>query len=441
MKCPNCKSELLDDALYCAQCGMKIERCKQCNNILQADAHYCSYCGTPVNNQKSDYQPINSEYTNRLGGYYQKSDEQISNEYTNRLGGYYKPLNETYKETVIKEETVNFNEINTDKKVNKKVIILSVIALVVSTALAGSYLLKTGGVNPFSPDNKVETSVLKISGDTDQYAYIGNINQGGHATLYKDRLYVCNDEGHLVSMSRLFDDRKTLTDYKVEYVQIIDDIIYFVNDKMQICTMDINGGNQSVIVNKEAYYVQVIGSKIYYQSDDEGERLHVFDLKTLEDKELNQRVTYEMNITDDKIYYSSTDGIYCIGINGMGEEKLSSDRGHSLILKDNKLYYSTTNYESKAIDLKTKTSEKIIDEKSSLLNMTSDYIFCYSVTGLNKYDVKTKECTDVYSGNINFVEVVGDVLIITDNSNHRIVMDFNGKNQQRLFLSNEQNFV
>ena len=61
MKCPKCNKEIVDDSLYCSECGMKIERCKNCNAVLQDGAHYCSYCGTPVNNQKSEYQPINNE--------------------------------------------------------------------------------------------------------------------------------------------------------------------------------------------------------------------------------------------------------------------------------------------------------------------------------------------------------------------------------------------
>ena len=441
MKCPNCKNEILDESLYCAHCGVKIERCKHCDNVLQSGAHYCSYCGTPVS--ESNYQPLNEQYSNRLGGYYSGTQQQSNqSEYTNRLGGYYQPINETYKEEYV-QETVDFKDIQTSKKVNKKVIILSVLALIVSTALAGVYLSKTAGINPFLPnDNQtITSSTLKVNGENDPYAYIGNINQGGHAFLYKDRIYVCDDNGYLVSMSTSFDDRITLTNHKVEYVSVVDDIIYYVNENMQICSMDIKGNHQAVIVEKEAYYVQVVDKKIYYQSDDDGERLYVFDLVTLENKEINQRVTYEMNITDDKIYYSSTDGIYCIGIDGKGEEKLSSDIGRSLIFKDNKLYYSTTDYETKVLDLNTKTSISLVNERSSLLNMTNDYIFYYSLSGLKKYDVKTKESTVIYTGNLNFLEIVGNVLIITDSDDHRIVMDFNGNNQQRLFLENDQNFV
>ena len=75
------------------------------------------------------------------------------------------------------------------------------------------------------------------------------------------------------------------------------------------------------------------------------------------------------------------------------------------------------------------------------MNMTNDYIFYYSMNGLKKYDMKTKESTIIYKGNLNFVEIIGDVLIITGSDNHRLVIDFNGSSPQRLFFKNEQNFV
>lgn len=424
MKCPKCYSEISDDAAFCSNCGTKIEKCKQCGNVLMPGANYCSYCGVALHERKSEYQPINTEYQNRLGGYYQ-------------------PLSDVYKnEHEYNEEHIEFNDIPTHKKVNKRVIIFSVIALIVSTALAGGYLLKTADMNPFVPDGgSINTEVLKLNGGNDPYATIGNINQGGHATIYKDRLYVCDDEGRLVSMSASFDDRKVLTDHKVEYVSIVNDVIYYVNQDMKICSMDLNGNNQCVIVDWAAYYVNVVGDKIYYQSDRDGERLYLYDLKTLEHKELNQRVTYNINVSDDKIYYTSTDGIYCIGKDGQGEEKLSGDKGYSMILRENKLYYSTSSYETKVLDLNTKTSYSLFNERNSFLNMTTDYIFYYTASGVIRYDISTKETKNIYTGDLDFFEVVGNVIIVTDTDGHRMIMDLNGTNQQRLFLTSEQNFV
>ena len=96
---------------------------------------------------------------------------------------------------------------------------------------------------------------------------------------------------------------------------------------------------------------------------------------------------------------------------------------------------------TKVLDLNTKTSEILFNERSSLMNMTNDYIFYYSMSGLKKYDIKTKESTLIYKGDLKFLEVVGDVLIVTDNNNYRYVMDFKGNYMQRLFLKNDQNFV
>ena len=60
----------------------------------------------------------------------------------------------------------------------------------------------------------------------------------------------------------------------------------------------------------------------------------------------------------------------------------------------------------------------------------------------DKLSDRNKQIIDDYiHKDINFAEIAGNVLIVTDADGHRIVMDFNGNNQQRLFLSNEQNFV
>ena len=187
MKCPKCQSELVEGALYCSSCGMKIERCQHCQNVLLPNANYCSHCGKAVNTTKTQYQPIHGEYQNRLGGYYQPlSDSQAYQ-----------------KETVVKED-VDFKNIPADKKVNKRIIVLSVIALIVSTALAWGYLLKTENIDPFIPGDSATSDPIKIKSENDPYATIGNTNQGGHVTVYKNRLYVCDDDGRLVSMSTSF---------------------------------------------------------------------------------------------------------------------------------------------------------------------------------------------------------------------------------------------
>lgn len=47
--CPQCHQMNLDQARFCAGCGVELEReCYTCHRIVPADARYCPYCGAPV---------------------------------------------------------------------------------------------------------------------------------------------------------------------------------------------------------------------------------------------------------------------------------------------------------------------------------------------------------------------------------------------------------
>lgn len=51
MLCKKCGKENLDDALYCATCGARIEvenTCPSCGKVIQEDSVYCNYCGAKV---------------------------------------------------------------------------------------------------------------------------------------------------------------------------------------------------------------------------------------------------------------------------------------------------------------------------------------------------------------------------------------------------------
>lgn len=59
-KCPRCGADVPNDALFCSNCGLKIERaqsvqrrqmfCLNCGAKLADGARFCVVCGTPVGN-------------------------------------------------------------------------------------------------------------------------------------------------------------------------------------------------------------------------------------------------------------------------------------------------------------------------------------------------------------------------------------------------------
>ena len=64
-KCVYCGAPLDDDALFCANCGKKIEaqgkRCQQCGAEVEADSLFCARCGFRLDGQPSDIPTFEEE--------------------------------------------------------------------------------------------------------------------------------------------------------------------------------------------------------------------------------------------------------------------------------------------------------------------------------------------------------------------------------------------
>ena len=67
---------------------------------------------------------------------------------------------------------------------------------------------------------------------------------------------------------------------------------------------------------------------------------------------------------------------------------------------------------------------------------------------INRYDIKSnKLTTGLYSGNVSGVFVIGDKLIlntvssISDKNNYKVIMDFSGDHQRRLFLNDSGEYI
>lgn len=427
MICPRCHTEMNDDVNYCPHCGMKIEKCPACHQPIINGAKFCSHCGTSL---------------------YAKQAES-------HIGGYYEPLQHNeYTETKTEfKDSTDFKDIPVNKKVNKKVIIIAVAILLVLSGVSYAYIYHGPKLNKNTTDTDVvkPNEPLVVGESTSWTSFTGNINQEGNVFKTEDKIFMLDDNEHLVSMDLKLENRVTLVNDECHYINVVGDMIYYTNDDDLLCSMTVEGKDQKVIFDQEVYYMIVKGDKIYYQLDDnKKEHIYVYDLTTNEQTELNDRKSYNLNVLDDKIYYSSSDGIYSIGIDGQGEEKLMSGKVANLIYQDGKLYYNEIEFDLPRIvayDIESKKTEVIINKKSGLLNITSEYLF-YLSSDLNvvRYDLKTKENKNIYAGNVEYGFVVGDKLILYTKSlynddEYQVIMDFSGENQQRLFAASNGTFV
>lgn len=417
MFCPRCQTEIQDDMSFCPQCGMKINKCPHCHQPVVPGASYCAYCGSEL----------------------EKAPQS-------RLDGYYQPLDDTYQKTQQTSYT-SIHDVPVNKHVNKPLIMI--ITMVVALLMAGSYIYIYHGpqMTYKQEETELKKEEIEVSTSTKNPSIIGNTNQGGFVYQSQDKIYMCDDNGYIVSMDKKFENRQTLVREKCENIIVVENVIYYTNENHAICQISIDGKDQKVLLNQAVYYLNYKDHKLYYQLDEEGkENIYVYDLKTNQQTQLNDRQSYCLNILDDCIYYTSHDGIYKMGLDGKGEEKILEGDVNSLIYHDGKLYY-TLQYRIMSYDLKTQKSETVIEEMGLLLNMTDTDIFYYSrKNDVKRYHMETKESTTVYSGNIKFLSVVGDKLLIEtlDNFNktsYKVIMEVNGDHQQRLFISQKGDFV
>ena len=57
MKCSKCNAEIDDSAIFCPECGSKIEKtafCANCGAKLETGAVFCSNCGEKISHQSND---------------------------------------------------------------------------------------------------------------------------------------------------------------------------------------------------------------------------------------------------------------------------------------------------------------------------------------------------------------------------------------------------
>ncbi len=421
MLCPRCKNEISEEMNFCPHCGMKTEKCPVCHQIIIPGDRYCSHCGTNLNTQQS-----------------------------NQFEGYYQPLND-YDQPVQNKQDTYFRNIHANRQINKKVIMISVVALIFVTVVSYAYIYYGPSISNLIKGNTSQQQLtiesISINGDNTYSTYISNINQNGEVFQDGDKIYMCNNQGYLVCMDRNLENQEVIIDEVCQYVTVVDDTIYYVNEDMQICSSSLDGQTRTVLLDVAAYYVVVKDGKIYYQSDGDSETIYVYDLSTNENQKLNDRRSYNLNVMDDVIYYSGTDGIYKIGIDGQGDEKIISDTGVGLVYQDDILYSISNDGVLSSYDIQTGQTQQIVEDCYMLIGITNQYLFYYDQSySLVRYDLTSQEFDSIYSGYITAGYIVGDKLVLStfgqyQSSEYKIIMDFDGSNQQRIFVENDSNFV
>lgn len=430
MKCPRCHSEISEGAQFCSNCGMKVEICPFCHQIVIPGAKYCSSCGQSLQKAEPEY-----------------------------VGGYYEPIDFSKNETSHDENQTSFEEIPNTKKLNKRVIIISVATLVIVSVLSFVYLTVKPSLTDLIDSSQstntpaITNGTMSIASSTSFATHIGNINQKG--TVYQDdkQIYMCDDNGQLIVMDSKLENQKVLVNEECQYINVTKDEIYYVDSSYHLHRIKKDGTNSEMVIDKAVYYVVVKDDKIYYQSDSDSEHLYVYDIETKKESQLNNQSAYNINVTDDCLYYSSDDGIYKTGLDGKGEEKIVDGTILNMIYQDKKIYYFKDDEDGTGslceYDIESQKTNEISHSAYSFYNITNDYLFYLNSQGqLQKYNFKNKSETTIFSGNVIDAQIIGDKLVITTKSNgygnretYQVLMDFDGDQQQRLFAKSSGSYI
>jgi len=375
MKCKQCGTELPEDAVFCANCGSKVEAPAQ--EAPKAEEKPAEEA------PKAEEKPAEEA---------PKSEEKPAEEVPKAEE---KPTEEASKaeeaapavQSVPQEQPQATGAAAPAKKSKILPIILIAVAAVAALILAvvgikalmGSKKSGTSTVvayvsrktlcimlDPTVKDPKViEVCDIDIE-DEDYYGYYVPDNLVRWSDDEKT-LYFFNDVEDgcgtfcKVAVSKLGKDKSknegkvVEIDDKVQLgsLRFLDDgrIAYLTSkDKLMIYN-----GKESVEVEKDVYSVRLVdggkGLLMLLDEDEHGNYTLVYADSKLETTEIDDGVSYIQNVTDDKVYYSSVDeetwtySLLVAGFDGKGDEEICEDYDYVGTFTDNGFYY-TENIES-----------------------------------------------------------------------------------------------
>lgn len=418
MICPKCHNEISDDSRFCSQCGAKLKKCSNCGEVNLNEARFCHHCGTAFPEtmaqsyqQAQTYTPLSQPET-PLGepGSYQPLD-------ANR---YQEPVQEVVPEEV-------------SHKPHWKIIIIAVVALALITSGSYYYLTHSQKLNATASTSGTYNKATFTALATSKIEKESNLMNLGTADSDGTHVYMTNDSGYLVQLTKSFTDEKVLVSEKVNYINVVGDTIYYTNSSYYLCSIKTDGSDAKTLLKSRCFYLTYNSQdkKIYYQSDSDNESLYVYDLASASSQKLLDQHVYNLSIADSKIYFTSKDGIYAYDLTSKKAEKLvestTSQPVSGAIYKDGYVYY-VKYYSLMRYSVSTKKSETIVSASSTMIYsflMSDKAIYFYGASGsVYRIDLTSKEIKTIYEGGLSSstdFQVLGDQLLVKSSSHWKCV--------------------
>ena len=401
MKCPYCKNEIDQGSNFCPFCGKKlINQCPNCHQPLSPNDQFCPNCGTPI-----------KKVSSKDNGYYVPLDQENQTNNNNNFQQYYDDI----------PDQGNFSK----KKINWRPIIIGL--LVILLLFGGSYYYlstNTSNLTDILTQDETETDEeesLSSASDNDFITYTGNVNLEGLAQKDGDMVYMTNNSGYLVSFDASFQTSTVLLEEEVHYITPYEDVIYFADANYYLCSINKDGTNKQTLLEQAVYYIILKDDKLYYQLDPDSETIYVYDIDSGESTKINDSRSYFLNVTDQYIYYESTDGAYRIDLDGSDDTKIIDGDTYYLTYDDGKLYYIDSSYILNIYDIENNSVEQKSDLTFGSFIKSGDTIYAYTSSGIVAYDLTSDEYTVLYSSSIETFQVIGDYVLVNDGSSWTLI--------------------
>lgn len=354
----------------------EIRRCRKCGARLLEHEKCCPVCGTRVMQSSSEFD---------FDAFFEQSDEEELHFESEQEKNYWK---------------------------NKWIWITVAILVVVTTFMQRSLI--NDPIALADTTNKVANHDVSVSKITSTYSQATNINYLGISYVNDDSVYlVMNDE--LLKYDQDFNNRELVFDYGVSAFSEDDRGYYYLDSMNNYIFKDKKTKKEDVLLRR-AYYVHKLDDQVFYQNDPDGETIHCLDLKSNEDKKINNEVSYNIIVdeTSKRIFYTNKNKeLVSIGLDGSDEKKIASDT--SVYTYDGEhLYYINSDGLVKS-DLDGKSDLIYKSSKLSAVNIIGDKLIVLDDLIIYTMDLTGENEKELYSmdvgGSIAF-EVVGDKLVI-----------------------------
>lgn len=123
-------------------------------------------------------------------------------------------------------------------------------------------------------------------------------------TVYDGAVYGILDQEKIIKAEVGKTKVETLYTGTCEYLQVTKDGIFFTDEKNHYCRIDFDGKNKKTILEKKTFFPYRVSSKfLIYQDDEDGETLHVYNLKNGKDKKISDVKSYGPMLCGDFLYF------------------------------------------------------------------------------------------------------------------------------------------